>query len=278
MLTAGGLRLLVAAFLLAVTVVGSVAVAASYTVGVVPQFSARKVQSIWIPLLEELERRTGHTFVLRGSQNIPMFAQQLMDGEFDFAYMNPYQFVRASDVHGFVPLVRDIEKNLRGILVVREDSAIDDVAGLQGGKVAFPSPNALGASLMMRALLAREIGIDVDPVYVESHDSVYLNVVLGRVLAGGGVGRTLAKQPPQIREQLRVLYTTPAVASHPFAAHRRIPEDVRQQVQTALIEMGSAELESRLLKKVPIAVVGPASSEDYDQLRAMGLEPFYVNQ
>jgi phosphonate transport system substrate-binding protein len=199
-----------------------------------------------------------------------------MAGEFDFAYMNPYHFIEARKTQGYLPLVRDTGKKLKGILVVRKDAAIDDVEQLQDQAIAFPSPNALGASLMMRAQLAREFKLRFEPRYVKSHDSVYLNVVMGRTVAGGGVGRTLAKQPSEVREQLRVLYTTPAVASHPFTVHPRVPETARSLVQNALIVMGECESGQELLAKIPIGMAGAAMSEDYAPLQAMELEAFYV--
>ena len=271
-----GVRLIAALLVATGLLVTNPSLAETYAVGVVPQFNARTLQSIWTPILQELERRTGHTFELRGSKSIPAFEKQFMAGEFDFAYMNPYHFILASKTQGYLPLVRDTGKRLRGILVVRKDVAIDDVEQLQDKAIAFPSPNALGASLMLRAQLAREFNLRFEPRYVKSHDSVYLNVVTGRMVAGGGVGRTLARQPSEVREQLRVLYTTPAVASHPVTVHPRVPETVRSMVKNALIAMEESESERQLLAKIPIGTAGEALSEDYVPLQKMGLDAFYV--
>jgi phosphonate transport system substrate-binding protein len=271
-----GVRLIAALLVATGLLVTNPSLAETYAVGVVPQFNARTLQSIWTPILQELERRTGHTFELRGSKSISAFEKQFMAGEFDFAYMNPYHFILARKTQGYLPLVRDTGKRLRGILVVRKDVAIDDVEQLQDKAIAFPSPNALGASLMLRAQLAREFNLRFEPRYVKSHDSVYLNVVTGRMAAGGGVGRTLARQPSEVREQLRVLYTTPAVASHPVTVHPRVPETVRSMVKNALIAMGESESERQLLAKIPIGTAGEALSEDYVPLQKMGLDAFYV--
>jgi phosphonate transport system substrate-binding protein len=275
---AAGVRLIAALLLAAGLFVTNPCLAETYAVGVVPQFNARTLQSIWNPILQELERCTGHTFELRGSKSISAFEKQFMAGEFDFAYMNPYHFIEARKTQGYLPLVRDTGKKLRGILVVRKDAAIDDFEQLQDKAIAFPSPNALGASLMMRAQLVREFDLRFEPRYVKSHDSVYLNVVTGRMVAGGGVGRTLAGQPSEIREQLRVLYTTPAVASHPVTVHPRVPETVRRLVQNALIVMGESESGRQLLARVPIGTAGEALSEDYAPLQTMGLDAFYAKQ
>jgi len=271
-----GVRLIAALLVATGLLVTNPSLAETYAVGVVPQFNARTLQSIWTPILQELERRTGHTFELRGSKSISAFEKQFMAGEFDFAYMNPYHFILARKTQGYLPLVRDTGKRLRGILVVRKDVAIDDVEQLQDKAIAFPSPNALGASLMLRAQLAREFNLRFEPRYVKSHDSVYLNVVTGRMAAGGGVGRTLARQPSEVREQLRVLYTTLAVASHPITVHPRVPETVRSMVKNALIAMGESESERQLLAKIPLGTAGEALSEDYVPLQKMGLDAFYV--
>ena len=58
---------------------------------------------------------------------------------------------------------------------------------LDGADIAFPAPNAFGASLYMRALLAEQEKININPIYVETHANVYRNVIFGRASAGGGV-------------------------------------------------------------------------------------------
>ena len=107
-----GTRLIAVSLLAVAMLVANTSLAANYTVGVVPQFNARTLQSIWTPILQELERRTGHRFELRGSKNISAFEKQFMNGEFDFAYMNPYHFVKANKQQGYLPLVRDTGKRL----------------------------------------------------------------------------------------------------------------------------------------------------------------------
>jgi phosphonate transport system substrate-binding protein len=180
----------------------------TFNVGVVPQFEARKLADIWLPILDELERRTGYHFDMEGSARIPVFEKSFEAGEFDFAYMNPYHCLVAMETQGYVPLVKDGSRKLFGVLVVRKDSPFEKVEDLAGRTIAFPAPNALGASLLMRAELARKVGIGFEAVYAQTHTSSYLNVVLGEADAAGGVMSTLQKQDPEIRDQLRVIYET----------------------------------------------------------------------
>ena len=246
-----------------------------YTFGVVPQFDTRQTLLVWGPLITELEKRTGLKFRLKGSSSIPTFESSFMDGGFDFAYMNPYQVLKANTSQGYIPLVRDIERTLHGVLVVRNDSPIHEVKDLEGRRVAFPSPNALGASLVIRADLKKMYATSVVPVYVQSHTSVYLNVVMGEVEAGGGVQKTLAKQPASISDNLRIIYKTRDITPHPITAHSRVPVKVRESVRQAFLALGETSEGRALLSAIPIEVIGKTSINDYLSMSEWGLDEFY---
>ena len=60
----------------------------AYTFGVVPQFEANELASIWLPILKELEGRTGLKFKLTGSPRIPDFETNFSKGEFGIIAFN----------------------------------------------------------------------------------------------------------------------------------------------------------------------------------------------
>jgi phosphonate transport system substrate-binding protein len=246
-----------------------------FSVGIVPQFDSRKIHKIWRPILIELEKATGHKFRLRGTPTIPEFEKALNTGEFDFAYMNPYHAIIANNLQGYIPLVRDSGKKLQGVLVVKKSGGIKKVEELSGQMVSFPAPNALGASLMMRADLLDLFEIEVKPQYVKTHSSVYLNVALGITKAGGGVQKTLNQQPPEIRDALHILYKTRQVVPHPFSVHPRVNPTVVAQVKETLLSLSETAQGKQMLKEIPIKQMGPASIKDYATLSKLGLERFY---
>ncbi|EGH00023.1 ABC-type phosphate/phosphonate transport system [gamma proteobacterium IMCC2047] len=248
-----------------------------YTFGVVPQFDALRIYSVWRPILDELQLRTGLEFSLKGVASIPEFEQAFGDGAFDFVYMNPYHLLMANKKQGYLPLVRDKSKGLYGIVVVRKDSPIRKMEDLNGKLVVLPAPNALGASLLVRAAFANVFNIHVKPKYVFTHTSVYLNVALGEADAGGGVARTLSQQLPDLFNKLRILYETEKVAPHPISGHPRVPKSVRQQVRDAFLSMGLAQEGRALLSAIPIKQVGKAEMADYSPLEKLGLDRFSGN-
>jgi len=251
--------------------------AESYTFGVVPQYDQRQLYAIWQPILGELQRRTGISFKLAGMPTIPAFEKELLKGGYDFAYMNPYHLLKPVKSGSYIPLVRD-GVNLRGILVVRKESAIKSPSELDGKTVAFPSPNALGASMMMRADFAREFKVTVTPLYVKTHDSVYLHVVKGLADAGGGVEKTLEEQEKPIRDALRVLYVSRDLPPHPVAVHPKVSRSDAEKVRRAFLEMADDKAGQGLLARIPMKKPVSTSMNDYLRIKKFDLEAFWVEE
>lgn len=247
----------------------------AYTFGVVPQFEARELASIWMPIISELSRRTGLKLTMKGSPRIPEFENSFAAGEFDFAYMNPYHAVIAKRKQGYIPLIRD-ETPLYGVLVVRKDSPYQSPRDLAGKTVSFPSPNALGASLLMRAELDNMFHVKVVPLYAQTHTSAYLNTMLGVSEASGGVMGSFNQQKPDIRDGLRVIHETRRAPSHPVLAHPRVPEAHRKLVQQAFLDMAETPEGAALLAKVPMKKAVRANAAEYLELASWKLEKYYV--
>ncbi|MGB0670041.1 MAG: phosphate/phosphite/phosphonate ABC transporter substrate-binding protein [Rhodospirillales bacterium] len=249
-----------------------------YVFGVVPQFESRKLHAIWQPLLREVAKRTGIEIDLAPNDSIPEFERDFAAGRFDFAYMNPYHALMAFGSQGYLPIIHDGSAPLFGILVVPKDSPIRDVMELNGSRIAFPAPNALGASLLMRTDLARLHGVSFEPTYKQTHSSVYLHVIKGidDVRAGGGVMGTFKSQKPEIRDQLRILYQTRPMPRHPIVAHPRVPAEVVRAVTRAFLDLGAEEAGSQMLRRVPIQQVKVTSLAEFQPMQAWGLDAFVV--
>jgi phosphonate transport system substrate-binding protein len=250
--------------------------AQTYTVSVVPQFPAVEIHRGWTPLVARLQKETGLNFTLQVSASIPEFEDLLLAGQPDFAYMNPYHQVLAKKAKGYIPLVRG-SNLLTGVLLVRKDDPIQSVRELDGKEVAFPAPNAFGASLWIRALLAEKEKVRITPVYVKTHSNTYRYVVMGRAQAGGGINNTLSEEPEEIRANLRILMETPGVAPHPLSAHPRVPESTRQKVTAALQRIASDAEGRALMAGVQMeSLVRADYTRDYLPLEKYGLESYVV--
>lgn len=246
-----------------------------YTFAVVPQFEQRKLFAIWKPIVDRIQASTGLSLRLVATLTVPDFEASLSAGEFDFVYTNPYHILRESTRQGYIPLVRDAAP-LRGILVVPKDSPIHDVRDLAGKTLAIPSPNALGASMLLRADLRSLYGIEMKLLNAKTHSSAYLHAATGLADAAGGVEKSLQEQDPALRDSLRVLYTTRDMPSHPVAAHPRVPAQAREAVRKALLDMAATPEGAALLAAVPMSRPVPATIADYQVMSGWGLDSLWV--
>lgn len=245
-----------------------------YRISIVPQFTTVEISKTWQPVLDKITELSGLKLELLAYPKIPIFEQGFKSGDADFAYMNPYHVVMANEAQGYLPLVRD-KKLLNGILVVRKDSGITSVAQLNGKKIAFPAPNAFGASLWMRAQLTQTHGVTFEESYVGSHQTVYRQVLTGDVQAGGGVQATLDKESASLRDELTVLYRTPDVPSHPIVYHPRISQQVADKFRSALLSIATTDEGKELLKAIQMTQpVATDYEQEYLPLKALSLETF----
>ncbi|MEO0444096.1 MAG: PhnD/SsuA/transferrin family substrate-binding protein, partial [Pseudomonadota bacterium] len=65
----------------------SASVPTSYSFGIVPQQSAKKLAQAWTPVLQYLSTKTGIKLQFKTAKNIPEFEKRLADGDYDFSYM-----------------------------------------------------------------------------------------------------------------------------------------------------------------------------------------------
>lgn len=239
--------------------------------GIVPQQSASKLAGLWTPILNYLGEQTGYQIRFKTAQNIPTFEQRLSVGEYDLSYMNPYHYTTFHRAPGYRAFARARDKRIRGIIVVRKDSTINNLRELAGGTLAFPAPAAFAASVLPRAYLRAE-GIPVTPKYVSSHDSVYRTVARGLYPAGGGVMRTFKSVDPAISEQLRILWTTRPYTPHAIAAHPRVPTKVVQRLQQAMLAMDQDPQGKKLLASIRIKGFERGEDKDWDDVRGLEID------
>jgi phosphonate transport system substrate-binding protein len=246
----------------------------TWTVAVVPQFQAVDIQRTWAPLLERLGRELGVKFELRLARDIPSFEADFKAGKPDLAYLNPYHAVMAHQAQAYVPVVRDVTP-LAGLVVVRKDSRIRDVKDLQGQDLSFPAPNAFGASLWIRALLTERHRLKFQPVYGKTHTNAYRLVLAGKTAAAGGIRATLDREPDEVRQQLRVLFETPAVPPHPLVRHPRVPAALGKALAEAFDRMRADSAGQALLAGVLMPRPVPAIyARDYQPLEQLRLETY----
>ncbi len=241
-----------------------------YTFAVVPQQAASEMAETWLPFLGYLSEKSHVKLRFVTAPDIPAFEKRLGEGAYDFAYMNPYHYTFFHKKSGYEALAREKDRKLKGIIVVRSDSPLKDIKELNGMTLVFPAPAAFAASILPRVAM-RRAGINFNPKFVSSHDSVYLNVERGLYPAGGGIVRTFDMLDETVKKSLRVLWSTPAFTPHAIATHPKLPGEISRKVLATLVGMSADPVGQDMLKMIGFKGVEAARDADWDDIRALGI-------
>lgn len=240
----------------------------TYYFGIVPQQAASKLVRTWSPLITELSAKTGLKIKFSTMKDIPTFEKCLAQGAYDIAYMNPYHYTVFSETSGYRAIAHQTDKKLKGLIVVKKGSELNDLDDLKDERIAFPSPAAFGASVVPRAEMNKQ-GLGIQPVYVKSHDSVFKSVASGVFKAGGGVQRTFNAAPDFIRDQLRVIYQTQEYTPHAFAVGPKVSNEIKKRITKAMLEISVSN--NAVIQKIGMKGIEAASDTDWDDVRNLNL-------
>lgn len=244
-----------AAVLACVLCAPAVEAAKPLKMGVVPQWAASRLAKAWIPMLGEINKRTGVELEFATAPDIDEFHKRVNRGDYDFIYINPLYYVYAHDKQGYEAIIKQKNKRLKGILVVRTESPYKSVSDLKGKRVALPAPSAFAAHILNLGILA-DAGVtpkkDGKLQVVSSHDSAYLLVYRNEADVAGGVGRTFNSMPENIRRELRILNTSKGFMPHPIAVHPRVPKETAEKVQRAIVAIGADPASKDMLGRLKL--------------------------
>lgn len=238
--------------------------AETYTFGVIPQKKASVLAPKWKLIFNKMSKITGHKFVFATRKNIPQYKAAVENGEFDFIYDNPYHYLKAHTLAGYEAIAHAKNKKIKGLIVVKKDSLIQNVTHLKGKDLYFPR-GAFAADVLPRAMLEQK-NIVANMFFTTSHEDGYYHVsITPDGVAAGGVFRTL--KGSKYKDDLRVLWESKGYTPHAVAAHPKIPDNIRQGVIKALID-STEEFKKLKIKEGMVA----ADDSHYDDLRE--IEPF----
>jgi phosphonate transport system substrate-binding protein len=263
-------RIMMGTALLGAPWLGRAATPRIYTFGVVPQQAPALLAETWAPALAALSHRSGVELRFATAPDVPTFERRLAAGEYDLAYMNPYHFVVFNERPGYRALARAQGERIQGLMVVHRDSPVRTLQELAGSTLAFPTPAAFAASLLVQSELRRR-NIPFTAQIVKSHNSVYRDVALGLYPGGGGVPRTFDLIDDDVRKELRVLWTSSSYTTHAIATHPALDPAVTDKIWQAMAKMPADAGESESLKRIGFRGFERANDADWDDIRRLGI-------
>lgn len=245
-----------------------------YVFGVHPLHNPQRLHEVFGPLMTFLSANVdGARFRLEASRNYAVYDEKLYARQFHFALPNPYQTINAV-MQGYRIFGKmGDDENFRGIILVRKDSGIREVADLRGRAVSYPAPSALAATMLPQYYLhshGLDVMHDIDNRYVGSQESSIMNVYLGDVAAGATwpqPWRALSRERPELAEALEVKWETESLPNNGLVVLPEVPAAVVAQVSRLLFTLHQTAEGRALLAPMELTRFEPADDATYQPVR-----------
>lgn len=238
---------------------------------IVPQQSPRELAKRWGPIIQYISERSGVPLQFQTANSLTTYQQEMKAGVYDISFINAYYYVAFSKEAGYKVFAQEKDAKFIGIMVVRKESTVQTIEELEGKQLAFPGPTAVTSMLANTHFKTKNIRFSTH--YVISMDSVYRAVAKGLFPAGLGETRTFGSMEPEIRDQLRILWSADPMPPFTFSAHPRVPAASLQKIQQAMLAMAEDPKGLELLKAINMKGFAAAQASEYESVRKLKLLP-----
>ncbi|MBF0308458.1 MAG: phosphate/phosphite/phosphonate ABC transporter substrate-binding protein [Magnetococcales bacterium] len=246
-----------------------------YLFGVHPLHNPERLFAIYQPLVNYINRQLqGVQLKLEASRNYASYEEKLYSGHYHLALPNPFQTINALEKGYRVFGKMGDDHNFRGILLVRRDSGIREVADLKGKAVSYPAPTALAATMLPQWFLHSQglnVTTDIENRYVGSQESSIMNVFLGHTAAGATwppPWKAFSRERPELAEQLEVKWQTDSLPNNGLVARKELPPDLVRQVAHIFFALHTHPEGEAILAPMALSRFEEADNETYAPVKA----------
>lgn len=244
----------------------------SYVFGVFPHIPLAELLKVYTPIAENFEKGLNKPVELATRPSYEQFVDELNREAYDIAFIQPFDYPTAHDIHHYVPIARRISP-LTAIFIVRKESPIQKLEDLRGKTLAEPAPSAAVTYLSRKALqnAGFDLKKDIKVVTGKNHISCIQMLLIGRADACTTVRPALEQySDPKVFARFRIIYETPPVPHTLFIAHSRLSEAEIQKLQEIIISWPYNAEGKAILSKGPLVPFVKALDSEYDVIRQFG--------
>lgn len=240
-----------------------------------PYLTATELLQRFTPLATYLGHELGIPVEVKIQKSYQDHIEIVGNDHADIAYLGPVSYLKISKNYGPKPLLARLEVGgtpfFHGMIVVRTEAKIKDLADLVGKSFAFGDPNSTMSYVVPRAHLKKGgIGLDLLGSYefIGSHHDVALGVLGGYFDAGAVKEEVFAEYE---KRGLRILSKSPPISEHVFVTRANLAPEQIVRLRKALMAINQSPQKNEILHAIKKEVTGfsPVVDEDYDELREL---------
>ena len=236
-------RILLLSFFIFVFIFSSTAAFSKEVVpfGFCPKYNPRIMYQLYQPFIDYLSETTPYRFEIKLSRVYQDTIDRLGNGEILIASCGPVSYIKARESYAVSPAVKALSKDgkpyYRGIIIVRQDSPIQNLRDLKGKSFAFGQAwSTAGHILPEYYLMKANIRLKdlKEYSFLRHHDSV-TNAVLKGQFDAGAVKDIIAYKYQ--KDGLRFIFLTDPIPTVPIVVRRDTPTEMVWSVKAALLDL-----------------------------------------
>ena len=249
--------------------------------GIVPRRSVTETEKAFTPLTEYLAKNLGRPVSLVTFKTFESFWKAVQARRFDVVLYNQYHYIRsAADYHVIAHIEEAGRSTISGVIYVRKDSGITDLAQLKGRTIIFGGGEDAMVSYISTSALLRRAGLrksDFKPLFAVNPPNA-LVALIHRQADAAGAGDTVPDLPEVSAainaNELTQLAKSMPLLQLPITVRRSMPAELRSSVQSLLVELKNNPSSASVLKAAGLTGFDSAEDKDYDPQRKIVAEVF----
>ena len=220
-----------------------------FRVGLIPEQDIFTQMRRHQPLFDYLEKKLGINIEVQVLSRYGNLIDNFTELQLDAAFFGSFSGALAINKLGVTPLARPhhIEglSSYYGMIFVRRQSGINSAADTHGKRMVFVD-RATTAGYLLPLDYFKENGIEdytswfASYYFAGTHEDAILEVLKGYADIGAAkntIFYQLARQNPQILEDLQILATSPHVPESTFAVRKHLPESLTTLLREQLLSL-----------------------------------------
>jgi phosphonate transport system substrate-binding protein len=242
--------------------------------GIFPRRNAADTTRLFTPMADHLGAQLGRPVKLVTAKDFESFWQGVTEQRYDIVHYNQYHYIRSSQNYQVIAHIEEIGKStISGVIYVRKDSGIKDVAQLRGRTVLFGGGEDAMISYITNRYLMLQAGLkkdDFKSVFAVNPPNSILALHRRQADAAGAGDGVL--DLPVVKKaidtnELTTLAVSPPLLQLPIAVKRTMPAKLRVSVQSILADLKNSDAGMQVLKSAAMTGMGKAEDKDYDPHR-----------
>jgi phosphonate transport system substrate-binding protein len=249
--------------------------------GVFPRRNSAETAKLFTPMAVHLGERLGREVKLVTSKNFETFWKEVTEQRYDIVHYNQYHYIRSAKTYRVIAHTQEFGKSaVPGVLFVRNDSGITQIAQLRGRTIIFGGGKDAMLSYIAPRYLLLQAGLKEGDFRTEiavNPQNALVALYYKQADAAGG-GDVVLDQPvikhAVDTQEIRILASTEPLLFLPWAVKRTMPPKLAQSIQSILLDLHNSDAGRQVLKSAIMTGVGSAGDRDYDPHRKMATAVF----